>query len=77
MQMTIDLPKDMYTRTEEIARQKGISMQEMIVRVLEKELSAVSRQTSGKDVVEFPLIHSKCPGTMDLSHFDFDDLLRS
>lgn len=75
MQTIIDLPKDMYTKTEEIARQKGISMQEMIVRVLEKELSAVSLQTSGKDVVELPLIHSKYPGTMDLTHFDFDDLL--
>lgn len=75
MQTIIDLPNDMYTKTEEIARQKGISVQEMIVRVLEKELSAEEPRTDSRNMVELPLIHSKYPGTLDLSHFDFDDLL--
>lgn len=75
MQTIIELPKEMYTRTEEMARQKGISVQEMIVRVLEKELSSKEPRTDNRHTVGLPLIHSKYPGTMDLNHFDFDDLL--
>jgi hypothetical protein len=75
MQTVIELPAEMYTRTEELARQKGISVQEMIVRVLAKELSSKEPRTDRKHTVELPLIHSNHPRTMDLSHFDFDDLL--
>lgn len=75
MQTTIELPKDMYTKTEQIARQKGISVQEMIVRVLEKELSSEEPQISGRHAVDLPLLHSKHPATLDLDQFNFDDLL--
>jgi hypothetical protein len=75
MRTTIELPKDMYAKTEEMARQKGMTVQEMIVRVLEKELTLDEPRTGVRHTVEFPLIHSKHPGTLDLSQFNFDDLL--
>ena len=75
MRTTIELSKDMYTRTEEMARQKGLTVQEMIVRVLEKELSSEQPRMEGSHKVELPLIHSKHPGTLDMNHFNFDDLL--
>ena len=57
---------------------ESATVEQLIVEVLAREI----RDNLGADAlgcgdgeVELPVIRSKQPGTLDLSHFDFDDLL--
>ena len=80
MRATVELPDAIYRRTEETAQARGLSVDKLIADLLERELEepspvrALSGETTSKRV-SFPLIHSNEPGTLDLSDFDFDDLL--
>lgn len=75
MQTTIQLPDEVYREGERIARAEGFTLEQLIVRTLEREFlpEKVASPTSSRVIL--PLIHSKEPGTLDLSNFDFDDLL--
>ena len=76
MRATVELPDDVYRRTEQAAQARGLSVDELISNVLEQGLpdEKVDASIMSKRVT-FPILHSKQPGTMDLSNFDFDDLL--
>jgi hypothetical protein len=75
MRTTVELPDAIYRRAEQAAQARGLSVDEIISGALERELGEpVLPSLTGKRV-EFPLIRSKNPGTVDLSDFDFDDLL--
>jgi hypothetical protein len=54
-------------------------VEQLIVEAVAKEIQGNLGQATpgayGDRVVELPLIRSNRPGTLDLSHFDFDDLL--
>jgi hypothetical protein len=54
-------------------------VEQIIVEAVEKEvqgdLASGTSDTYGDRDVELPIIRSKRPGTLDLSHFDFDDVL--
>ncbi len=75
MQTTIELPESVYQKSAEVARKRGFTVEELIVDVLEREVASESGSPLAGQRVTFPLIHSKKPGTLDLSNFDFDDLL--
>ena len=75
MQTTIQLPDAVYREGERIARAKGFTLEQLIVRALEREFSQERPTSRSEGKVSLPLIHSKQPGTLDLSNFDFDDLL--
>lgn len=75
MRTTIELPDSVYRQSEKIARLKGFSVEELIVRTLEHALETESPSAPATKRVSFPLISSACPGTLDLTDFDFDDLL--
>jgi hypothetical protein len=75
MRATVELPESVYRRTEQAARARGLSVDELISGVLEQELGEEPPATQTPKYVTLPLIHSKNPGTLDLSDFDFDDLL--
>ena len=75
MRATVELPESVYRRTEEAARTRGLSVDELISDVLERELGAEIGPPATPKYVTLPIIHSKNPGTLDLSNFDFDDLL--
>jgi hypothetical protein len=74
MQATVDLPDSLYRRSAEIAAARGATIEQLIVDAITKEVLS-SPESAGKHEVELPLIRSKNPGSLDLSHFDFDDLL--
>jgi hypothetical protein len=79
MQAIVDLPDSLYQRSEALAASRGASVEQFIVEAVAKEVqgsleSGKSRPSDGRDV-ELPVIRSEHPGTMDLSRFDFDDLL--
>jgi hypothetical protein len=75
MRTTVKLPESVYRQSEQAARQSGFSVEQFIVRMLERELAQGSASASNSKRVSLPLIVSKHPGTLDLANFDLDDLL--
>ena len=79
MQTTVNLPDSLYQKSEELAASRGATLEQFIVEAVKKEVqSNVGSSTSGTwgdREVELPVIRSSRPAKLDLSHFDFDDLL--
>jgi hypothetical protein len=86
MRTTIDMPEALYRKTKAVAALRGSSMKDLIVRAVEHEISGATQKSkprhstkASKIVVDpdtgFPLIKSSGARTLDLSNFDFDDLL--
>jgi hypothetical protein len=79
MQTTVNLPDSLYQKSEELAASRGATVEQFIVEAVKKEVHGnlgpgIAGPDGDRDV-ELPVIHSMRPGTLDLSHFDFDDLL--
>jgi hypothetical protein len=81
MQITVNLPDFQYQKSEALAASRGATVEQFIVEAVKKEVQgSLGSGTSGiygDREVELPVIRSTRPGTLDLSHFDFDDLLAS
>lgn len=75
MRTTIELPESVYQHSEELARLKGFSVEQFVVQALERAFEAEPSAPHHLKPVAFPLISSNQPGTLDLTDFDFDDLL--
>jgi len=75
MRTTIELPESIYQQSEQIARRKGFSVEQLIVHALEKELAIEPSASQGSKQVNLPLVPSKSPGSLNLDDFNFDDLL--
>ncbi len=79
MQTTVNLPDSLYRKSEALAAARRATVEQIIVEAVEKEvqgdLASGTSDTYGDRDVELPIIRSKRPGTLDLSHFDFDDVL--
>jgi hypothetical protein len=75
MRTAIEFPESLYRQSEQLARLRGVTMDEFVIRVLERELSAVPSGHSGQTPVKLPLVPTKSPGALDLKDYDFDDLL--
>ena len=75
MRTAIEFPESLYRQSEQIARLQGVTMDEFVIRALERELSAAPGGSAGHTPVKLPLVPSKNPGVLDLKDYDFDDLL--
>jgi hypothetical protein len=79
MRTAIELPDSLYLQGEQIARMQGVTIEEIVIRALkrdlDRELSAAPGDRTGQMPVKLPLVPSKSPGVLDLKDFDFDDLL--
>ena len=79
MQTTVNLPDSLYEKSEALAASRGATVEQFIVEAVEKEVQGNvglgTPGTYGDREVELPVIRSRRPGTLDLSNFDFDDLL--
>ena len=75
MQTTVDLPESMYEQGARIAREMGFSLEELIVLALEREIALEPAAPRNAKRISLPLLLSKRPGSLNLSYFDFDDLL--
>jgi len=77
MQTMVNLPDSLYKKSEAVAASRGTTGEELILQAVAKELEGSPHSASGDNGfrVELPIIRSKQPGTLDLSGFDFDDLL--
>jgi len=79
MQTTVNLPDSLYRKSAALAASRGATVEELIVEAVAKEVEgecgpAFSAGDTGHQV-KLPIIRSRRPGTLDLSRFDFDDLL--
>ena len=75
MQTTIELPEPIYRQGEQLARLRGVTVAELTIGALERELLAAETFSVGRKRVNLPLVSSKSPGVLDLKDYDFDDLL--
>jgi hypothetical protein len=76
MQTTVNLPDSLYERCVAVAVEMGATVEQLMVNALQKEVSLHDPSAAcGFGKVELPLIPSRNPGVLDLSQFDFDDLL--
>lgn len=76
METTVNLPDSLYRKSEALAASRGATVEQFIVEAVKKEVQGnLGPGSYGDGEVELPVIRSKRPGTLDLSHFDFDDLL--
>jgi len=78
MQTTVNLPDSLYQKSEALAASRGATVEQFIVEAVEKEVQGNAGSASGfygEREVELPVVRSRRPGTLDLSNFDFDDLL--
>ena len=79
MQTTVNLTDSLYQKSEALADSRGATVEQFIVEAVKKEvqgyLGSDTSDAYGDREAELPVIRSTRPGTLDLSHFDFDDLL--
>jgi hypothetical protein len=80
MQTTVNLPDALFEKSATVAASRGTTVEQLIVQAIAKEVGESAANSAGNgevgnNEVELPVLSSKRPGTLDLSHFDFDDLL--
>jgi hypothetical protein len=76
MRTTIDLPDNLLRRTKALAAMRGSSLKEVIVRAVEREVNAEGHGVAASSLrVDLPVVHLRSKRKLDLSKFDFDDLL--
>ena len=73
MRTTVDLPDPLFRRMKATAALRGSSIKDLITTAIESEIS--KRQSANDYSVQLPLIHSKHPGTLDLTNAEIEDLL--
>ena len=76
MRTTIDMPDALYRKTKAIAALRGVSMKDVITSAVEREVAAVPAPKKAKPhYVKLPIIRSWKGPKLDLTDFDFDELL--
>ena len=76
MRTTIDMPDPLYRRTKAVAALRGSSMKELIVHAVEREVSTLKVPAKLKAKhVRLPLMKTWKGPKLDLTGFDFDELL--
>ena len=75
MRTTVDLPDPLFRRTKAVAALRGSSMKDLIIRAVEREVTTSSASKTKRRRVKLPLIQSPSGRKLDLTGFDFDDLL--
>jgi hypothetical protein len=79
MQTTVNLPDSLYQKSEALAAARGATVEQFIVEAVKKEVQDSAGPATfgsfGDRDVNLPVIRSRRPGALDLSNFDFDDLL--
>jgi hypothetical protein len=77
MRTTVDLPDDLFRRTKALAALRGDSFKNLVVHAIETEIAGRNAAQAAQAArrVQLPLIHLHRGRKLDLTGFDFDDLL--
>jgi hypothetical protein len=73
MRTTIDMPDALFRKTKAVAALRGSSMKELIIQAVEREVTAAPPAKPKR--VKLPIIRSWKGRKLDLTGFDFDELL--
>jgi hypothetical protein len=71
----IDMPDALFRKTKALAALRGSSMKDLIVRAVEREVNSPSPTESSPRRLKLPVVHLRSGRKLDLTGFDFDDLL--
>ena len=74
MRTTIDMPDALFRKTKAVAALRGSSMKELIIQAVEREVTAIVAPAKRKRI-KLPLVKSRSGRKLDLTGFDFDELL--
>jgi hypothetical protein len=77
MRTTVDLPDDLFRRTKALAALRGDSFKNLVVHAIETEVAGRKPAAPGQAArrTRLPLIRLHTVRKLDLTGFDFDDLL--
>jgi hypothetical protein len=75
MRTTIDIPDALFRRTKALAAARGVTLKQVIVNAVEREVSPSRPVPATKRRTRLPLLHLEPGRVLDLADFDFDDLL--
>ena len=76
MRTTIDIPDPLFRRTKAAAALRGTTMKTLIVEALEGHLNGANEHPKKKGRAGSPpYLHLRSGRKLDLTNFDFDDLL--
>jgi hypothetical protein len=75
MRTTIDIPDALFRQTKSIAAARGLTLKQFIINAVEREIKPAKPATKARSRSKLPLIHLESGRTLDLTNFDFDDLL--
>ena len=75
MRTTIDVPDALYRKTKAVAALRGSSMKDLIIRAVERELNQTDAAKAKPRKLKLPIIQSWKGPKLDLTNFDFDELL--
>lgn len=73
MRTTIDLPDETFRALKSLAIERGTSFKEVLRRAAERELTLATTRCARR--VEFPLVRSTRPASLDLTNAKIEDLL--
>jgi len=74
MRTTIDMPEPLFRKTKAVAALRGSSVKDLIIQAVEREVTKPMPAARRKRI-ELPLIKSWKGRKLDLTGFDFDELL--
>jgi hypothetical protein len=75
MRITIALPDALYRKTKAAAALRGSSMKDLIIQAVEREVNSTPAAKPTRGRVDLPLMKSWRGKKLDLTNFDFDELL--
>ena len=73
MRTTIDLPDPLFRELKAVAARRGTSVKTVINAAVDVEIRKEQIKTARR--VEFPLLRSSEPGTLNLTNADIENLL--
>jgi len=77
LRTTIDLPDALFRKTKALAALEGSSLKDVIVRAVQRETESVAARKRNAKKTPFKTSHIRLKDgrKLDLTGFDFDDLL--
>lgn len=75
MRTTIQIPDPLFREMKTLAAMRGITMKQFIVNAIEQAKTPLPAKSSEGEPPRFPSFHLRSRQKLDLSGFDFDDLL--
>jgi len=75
MRTTIDIPEAVFRQTKSLAASRGLTLKQFIINAVEREINPDRPMETGQGRVPLPVIHLEPGRKLDLTGFNFDDLL--